>query len=255
MKPAPFNTGVPRQLDAGTAAGWVRPGASIPAVRFFLDSVRHEPATVGAITVLSDEVLRAPGSESIITSMLLSALARGLDEAFLSPLAAGGDGVPASITNAAPSVAWSGSVAADLASLLPLISTPGSALLWFGRPVTLAAVAAGLGGASDLPRSILGISVVPAPSMPAGLLVLADVGAILVSVGDVDVSVSDAAAVEMESEPSGATATGSPVGPVPTSLVSLYASNSVGLRVTRAANWTAPTGCAAYLTVPVGSPA
>jgi hypothetical protein len=255
MKAVPFNVGVPRQFDAGTAAGWVKSGEAIPAVSFFLDPIRHEPANIGAITVLSDEVLRSPNTEPLITSMLLGALARGLDSAFLDPASAGGDGVPASITNAAPSVVWSGSVAADLAELLPLVSTPGSALAWFGRPTTLAAVAAGLGGASDLPRSILGISVIAAPYAPVGQLALVDLGAILVSVGDPDLSVSEAAAIEMEDAPSGATATGSPVGPVPTSLVSLYQANCVGLRITRAVNWTAPTGCAAYIEVPIGSPA
>ena len=255
MKAAPFGVGVPRQLDSGTAAGWVKSGEAIPAVSYFLDRVRHEPALIGAITVLSDEVLRAPGSESIITSMLLGALARGLDTAFLDPASAAGDGTPASITNAAPSVTGTGAMASDLASLVPLISTQGTALAWMGRPTTLAAVAAGLGGASDLPRSICGIGVVPAPYAPVGQLTLVDLGAILVSVGDVDLTTTEAAAIEMEDAPSGATATGSPVGPVPTSLISLFQNNAVGFKITRPVAWTATSGCAAYLTLPAGSPA
>ncbi len=255
MKLVPFSTAIPRQLDSGTAAGWVRPGESVPVVKFFLDSVRHEPTSIGGICVLSDEILRASASDALITSMMLGALAKGLDTALLDPASAGGDGVPAAITASAPSVPWTGSTPADLAALVPLISTPGTALTWLGRPATLAAVAAGLGGASDLPRSILGLGVIPAPSMPAGLLVLADLGAILVSAGDVDVSVTDVAAVQMESEPTNSIASGSPVGPVPTQAVSLWQNNCVGFRITRAVNWTAQTGCCAYMEVPVGSPA
>jgi len=67
--------------------------------------------------------------------------------------------------------------------------------------------------------------------------------------------VSDAAAVEMESTPSGSIATGSPVEPTATSLISLYAANCVGFKITRPVAWTAPTGCCAYYTLPSGSPA
>jgi len=181
MKQVPFNTAVPRQLDAGTAAAWVLPGASIPAVSYFLASVRHEPATIGAITVLSDEVSALPVRSRSSRRCCWRRWRRGRTwrSSIRHPLVATAPGCDHGQRTVRHGT---GAVASDLASLVPLVTTQGTALAWIARPTTLAAVAAGLGGASDLPRSICGISVVPAPYVPAGLLVLADLGAILVSV-------------------------------------------------------------------------
>lgn len=254
MRQVPFNLRVPREEDAGTAGAWVRPGAALPAVTFAFDQVVHGPLTVGALVVLSDAVIRHGDGARIVSRSLLGALARTLDNFLLHPSAAGAGPIPPSLTYGAPMAAGSASWN-DIAALVGQIQTEGTGLAWVGRPAVLAGLAAVLGGSQGL--SATGVPLIAAPYAPAGMLALIDFGAVTVSVGDIDVMVSEQSAIEMESGPSGDVAVGSPVAPVPTSLVSLWQNDATGLRVTRVVNWTARPGCAVYYMLPTasGSPA
>ena len=89
---------------------------------------------------------------------------------------------------------------------------------------------------------------------PRHQITLADLSEIAYAALPLDVSVSESATVEMESEPTNSVNAGSPPAPVPTELVSLFQTNSVGYKVSRIANWAAREGAVAYISK-AGSPA
>lgn len=257
MRRVPVATGVPREIDAGTVSAWVRQGHAIPPVKFMFDLLRLHAAILGTLVVLTLEVWRT--SDAVIRDAAIVAMARGTDTAFLDPTSAGdeAEGLPPAITFGAPHVDSVGilGLGEDLATVLNLVTTAGTGLTWIATPQTFASVAAALGAASDLPRSLLGLPVIYAPYAPARQLTLVDLPEVAFVDTSIDVEASQSATVQMENRPSNASANdGSPAGPTPTTLVSLYQTNSVGVKALRFVNWAVRSGSVAYLTLPAGSP-
>lgn len=257
MRVVPPNFPVVREQDAGSASGWVADGLPFPAVKFAFDTVTLKLALLGAFMVLSEEIRRVQRAELLLRNVLVALGARADTRAFLDPTSAGGSGAPASITNGVSETAWT--TAADtLDAMLAAISTPGTGLVWFISPKDLARLAALLGGsAPDLPRTLLGLPVLSVPYGPAGQITLADVSQVLFAGGDAfALDIATSATVEMATDPTNASATGSPPEPIATQVVSLYQSNSIGYRLSRAMQWeVARAGAVAWSTLPAGSPA
>ena len=254
MRRVPFDVGVPRETTTGSGGGWIVDGAAMPVIAYAFDLVRLRPARVGSLFVASDELLRAPQADAVLLAAALGGQGRVESDKFLNPTATASGDQPGSITSTGTSIANTGDVAADLTSALAAITTPGAGLVWIARPTTFAAVAAAIGSASDLPRSLCGLSTIVAPYAPASLLVLADLAAIAFAASPLDVERSDVATVEMEQGPQ-AIAAGSTAAPIATSQVSLYQSDATAFKTLRYVNWSARDGAVAYLSIDTGSPA
>lgn len=238
MRRLPFDVPTPRQTDGGSGGAWVQEGAAAPVVKYGFDYVRLRPARIGSIYVASDELLRAPGADLVLRDAALAAQGAIESMAFLDPSMAPSGDFPGAITFGAPSVAPS------LVEMLARIQTSGRGLALIGRLQTLALFGAMGGGnfnpigQADLPRSILGVPCIVAPSAPALQLVLADLSEIAFSAGALEADLSNATSLEMESAPSQASTGNSPDAPVPTTVVSMYATNSTAFKISRYANWT-----------------
>jgi hypothetical protein len=101
------------------------------------------------------------------------------------------------------------------------------------------------GAAASVPRTLFGIPVIVNPNI-GNQIVLADLAEVAYAAGDLEMDLAEQAAVQMDDAPTNAS---SPV-PVATSLVSLWQTNSVALKVLRFANWQVVRGGAvAYMPV------
>jgi hypothetical protein len=186
----------------------------------------------------------------------LGALGSFIDHDFLSPTVTGTASNPASIVAGGTLVSSTGMTAAamttDFGNLIAAITTSGRALVWIMRPTTMARVALVLGAAaSDVPRTLFGVPIIASSNSPQQIT-LADAGEIVFADdGGFEISLSRQASVEMESEPIGSSiADGSPAGTTATNLVSLFATNCVGTRLTRWVNWeVVRSGAVAYMPV------
>lgn len=253
-----FATGVRRSPDAGSTGAWIGPeGAGIPPVTFAYDLVRLLPRLIGFLAVITIEALRSPRAEAMLRDTSVAVAAKTTDTLFLNPSSAATEFNPASITNGAPHVnATLATLREDLSTLLSFITTSGVGLTWIARPADLAIVAAALGGASDLPRTLLALPVIRAPYAPKGQITLVDLNALVFADGAVDIGIAESATIEMEDPTSQASAgAGSPPGPQATTLVSMFQSDSACLKVTRTTSWSVLDGAVAYLVLPTGSPA
>ncbi len=252
MRAVPFDLKVPREIGTGSSGSWADEGHPLPIVSNAFDVIALPPRRIGSLTVLSDELLRSRRAEALIGRLLLANYGRTSTAAFLDPSAAVPSGVtvPPPITTgaAAVEVTTSGALATDLDALLAAVETSGAGLALIARPAILARVAAAIG----LPLASLGLATIPAPSAPAGLLVLADLAEILCAEAPLAIELSDNATVEMSDAPT-ENAAGSPAGG--TSLVSTFQSNLNCYRVVRFVNWYPREGSVAFVRLNTGSPA
>lgn len=251
----PFNVRVQRQISSGNAE-WVGEGKAKPVTAFGFDYVTLLHDKVAAISVLAKEVIRlsTPSAEMLVRNALAKEVNKRIDISFVDPANAGTAQIkPASITNGVTPLSSAGTssdnVITDIANILQAFiennqETNGLVLL---MPASLAMVV-------GLMRNSLGQRVFPdinqnggvlegipvitsqhlANSSGAGNLVVAvDAPAILLADdGNVTVDMSDQASLEMSDAPTGSSAT-----PTAASLVSLWQTNSVGLRAEREITW------------------
>ena len=258
MREVPFDVMVPRQTDAGTAGGWIDEGHAAPVIKAGLfDTLKLQPVRLGGIFCLTDDILRRKGTERLVTNAGLGTQGRVETFNFLSPSVAASGRAPASITNGAVEVPWTGDAASVLGLMLAAITSQGTGLAWIGRPLDFALLAAKWfgGNATGLPASLLGIPVVPAPNAPAGLVVLADFAEIAYAATTIEVDVSDEATLEMSDTPTNSVASGSPEAPVATSMVNLFQTNSIAFMIQRFLNWSVVRDGAVAYTIVSGSPA
>lgn len=256
MRELPFDVPVPRELEAGTGGDWVGEGIAVPVIAYAFDYLRFRTHFIGAIAVITQELARIQRSELTIRDVALNVSARTTDRKFLDPASGATAAGPASITNGVAPVAWT-DAATTLAELLSRITTSGRGLAWILNPKDAAFIAAGLGAASDLPRTLLGLPVIPAPYAPTGQVTLVDLAEIAFADGGLDVDVTEHGSLQMDSAPTNAsTDSSSPPAPVPTQVVSLWQTDSIGLKVTRIVDWAVVRdGAVAYTVLPVASPA
>lgn len=257
----PFNVQIKGQTTGGQGY-WVGQGKPKPLTKFDFDAQSLRWAKVANIAVITEELARfsSPSAEQLVRAALAGALIERLDIDFIDPAkVAVADVSPASVTNGANHVAATGtdaaSVRADVATLLGYFITANispTTAVWVMSATTALAL--------SLMVNSLGQPEFPGISMQGGLFMGIPVivsqyaaldgspGNALVALvnaadiyladdGQVVIDVSREASLEMSDAPTNSVSTGSPNAPVATSLVSLWQTNSIGIKAERFINW------------------
>ena len=249
LREVPANINIAGQ--DGTATGyWVGQSKSIPVSKADFSDVNLTPLKVGALAVVSKELLRdsSPSAEMLVRDALGNASAQRVDQTFLSNVAASAGVSPAGILNGLSAGTSSGNdvdaVIADIKALYaPFISANNASGLYY---VTTESLAKSLG----LMQNALGQDAFPGITASGGtlkgdpLIGGGNVGAgdfILLKpsdiykIGDrgVEVSLSTEAAIQMDDAPNGA----SDAPTANTSVVSMFQTESVAIKVVRPLNY------------------
>lgn len=263
LRRVPFRVPLLTQTTGGDGY-WVGEGQAKGVTKFDGTRTTLEPLKAANIAVLTEEVVRdsSPSAEVMVRDQLAAALRQRIDTDFIDPSNAGAAGSkPASITNSATPISSSGvtgdAVRADIAAIMqPFIDAdnPPTSGVWIMSASTALQL--------SLMQNTLGQSEFPGITMNggtfAGLPVIVSefvgtsggspntryvwlVNASDVYLGDdggVSVDMSREASLQMDSAPTNASlGAGSPSEPVPTTLVSLWQTNSIGFRAERTINW------------------
>lgn len=252
----PFNVRVPTQTNGGHAA-WVGEGAGKPVTSVAFSSVSLDHHKLATIAVLTKELVRlsTPSAEMLVRNTLAGAIIEQLDRDFIDPATAAVAGVnPASITNGLTALTSAGTSAdnarTDLAAILKtyLEANQDPSGLAFIMPPTLAMALSLMRnslGQKEFPDinanggTLEGFPVVTsqlaANASGAGNLVIAvkQSDIFLADDGNVAIDVSEQASVQMSDAPTINSTTGTGA-----SLVSLWQTNSVGIRAEREITWT-----------------
>jgi len=249
LRQVPANVTIKGQDGAGTGY-WVGESKAIPATALDFMSVELRPLKVGALAVVSNELLRdsTPAAEQLVRDALVQASAQRVDQTFLSAAAAVAGVSPAGILNGVTAIASSGSDVADViadvkalyasfiaaknANGLQFVTTPALA-----KALSLMQNAMGnfaFPGIGANGGTLLGDAVVTGDNVAAGTLALLKPSDIY-RIGDsgVQVSISQEAAIEQADDPTGATDT--PTGA--TSMTSMFQEESTAIKVVRSINF------------------
>jgi len=251
----PFGASV-NEASAMTGSGWITGGSGAVVLRGTFDSAVLGPCIHAAITVVTQDLLRfSDGRASrTVAQILARACAEAIDRDFVDPTNTGTALIkPASIfAQGSPVLTASGTDAtAARADLLALISEfrerdnrlsrallimrsdTACALAMFGPPFDQLTVTGG---------SLFGMPVLAGDHVSA-IIGLVDPGKVVVSADDgIQVDLARDASLEMDDSPSQHSVT-----PVPSNVVSLWASNSVAFRAVRAINWDVLGSAAVYI--------
>jgi hypothetical protein len=260
LREVPANVHIKGQ-DGAASAYWVGQSKSIPVTKADFSDVVLSPLKVAAIAVVSKELLRdsSPSAELLVRDALVQASAQRVDQTFLSASAAVANVSPAGILNGLTAGTSSGpdieGLIADVKALYAGFITANNADgLQF---VTTQSLAKAIGlmqnvmgnfafpGVSATGGSLLGDPLVAGGNVGAGDLILLKPSDIY-KIGDrgVEVSLSTEAAIQMDSAPDGASDT--PVAN--TSVVSMFQTESVAIKVVRPLNFAKRRGSAvAYI--------
>lgn len=244
VRRVPANTPVVT-TGAGSAAFWAGTKAA-PLSRSAFDRVLLRPLTIVALQVFSKDLLESadPAAEALIHRDLANAVAELGDSAFLDAANAGVAGEsPASIAYGAPAFAATGDLADDLEAALGMLDGALDTAAWVMHPRLAASIglrAGGRGVAADLGArggSLAGLPVLTSEAAQfdsdGGSIVLVDAAGVVVVDEGAEFSATADASIEMDDAP-----TGDATGPTAaTSLVSLFQTDSVGIKVVRRINW------------------
>ena len=265
LRQIPFNVHIRGQTSGGTGY-WVGEAKPKPVTAFDFNDTYHDFFKVAAIAVLTDELIRFsnPSAERLVRDALGGAVIERIDTTFIDPTVAAVANVsPASITNGVTAITSSGddadAVRADVGALwaaamaanLPMtsavyITTPSIALHL--SLMTNALGQSEFGGMSMMGGTLLGVPVIVSNHVPAGTFVLAFASEIWLSDdGGVTVDASREASIQMLDNPTNDSDT-----PTPTTLVSMFQTNSVALRAERFINWSKRRTTAVALLESVG---
>lgn len=249
LREVPANVNIAGQDGAATGY-WVGQSKSIPVSKADFMDVNLTPLKVAALAVVSKELLRdsSPSAEKLVRDALVEASAQRVDQTFLGTGAASAGVSPAGILNGLTAGTSAGDdiegVIADVKALYGGFITANNADgLYF---VTTQSLAKSLGlmqnalgnwafpGLSANGGSLLGDPLVAGGNVGAGDLILLKPSDIY-KIGDrgVEVSLSTEAAIQMDSAPDGASDT--PVAN--TSVVSMFQTDSVAIKVVRPLNF------------------
>jgi HK97 family phage major capsid protein len=243
LREVPFNTKVPSQTAGGTY-GWVGESKPKPVTKLAFSSESLGITKVAGIVVLTQELIRLsnPKAEELVRKDMIAGIAAFLDQQFLDPAVAAVAGVnPGSITNGAATAAATTNPMADIMGLInhfvtnnisvdgvTFVMSPGNALaLSFRTNLDGSPEFPGVGlnggsyrGLTFITSGVAGGNVI---AMQPDLILYADDGG-------VTIDASTEASLQMDSQPA------SPADAT-TVYVSLWQTNTVGLRAERFANW------------------
>lgn len=253
----PFNINIAGQTS-GSTGYWVGEGQPKPVTRAGFNDVNLGWAKIAAICVLSEELVRfsSPNAETLMRNELAKAVAERADRDFIDPNKAAVAGVsPASVTNGVTPINSTGNDADAIREDVALLMAPfiNANLSPTGAVWIMSAVRA---LRLSLMRNALGQREFPDITMMGGTLegipvivteyatsdsngddiVLMNAPDIwLADDGEVTIDASREASLQMMDNPTVDSANGG--NPVATSLVSLWQTNSIGLRAERFINW------------------
>lgn len=255
LRRVPFNIRFPTQT-AGATVGWVGEGAAKPVSKLAFTTTTMPFAKAAGIVVITTELARfsSPSAEALVRDDLVNTIAQFEDVQFISPGVAAVTGVnPASITNGITPVQSSGTTRAamdmDVATLfgnMVAANIPFTSLAWVMTPYEAMKLSMqretngefSYPGISIIGGTWQGIPVVVSNNVPHSV----SGGSIIVLVaqneiffaddGGVQLDASDQASLQMDSAP-----TNNGTTPTPTTLVSLWQDNLIGIRAEVIVNW------------------
>lgn len=263
LRRVPFRTALGSSTSGGTGY-WVGEGKPKPLTSFNVNKTFLEPLKCANITVLTEELLMssAASAEALVRDELRNALVELIDVSFIDPTNAGSANVePASIANGAISIAATGTgdaddIRLDIRNLLQVFvnnNMEGSTPVLIMRTGTAlgASFAVNALGQAEFPSvtmdggTILNIPVITSQNVPSGVVVAVQPSEIyFADEGGFMLDVSREASLQMLDNP-----TNDSVTPTPTTMVSMFQTNSVAFRCERILNWARRRNNAAvYLT-------
>ena len=254
LRIVPFNTKVPSQSAGGTY-GWVGEAKPKPVTKLAFSSVSLGVAKAAGIIVLTKELilLSNPDAEDLVRKDMVAGIAQFLDSQFIDPAVAAVAGVnPASITNGAPTAAATTNPLADIMGLINHFATnnigvDGVTFIMSAANALALSFQTYTDGSPKFPGvgisggNYKGLSFVT--SQAAGTNVIAlQPSLVLFADGGIEIDASQEASLQMDSAPA------SPADAT-TVYVSLWQTNTVGLRAERFVNWNkANANAVKYLT-------
>lgn len=244
----PFNVRIPRQT-AGATAGWVGEAKSKPVSKLAFDALQVPFSKIAVISVITEELARfsSPSAEALVQADLRKAISEFMNQQFIDPSVAGTPGLsPESITHAGNEVPSTGAgvaaVMADVGKLMTNMANAGitGPFTWIMHPRTVISLSM-LRTAQDVyafpelaSGRFRGYPVVQSTAVPVNgadgttiIVLLSSSDVLLADDGDVTLDVSREASVQMADDPT------SP----PTSMVSLWQQNMLGIRAERFVFW------------------
>lgn len=254
----PFNVRVAGQ-NAGSSAFWVGQGQPVPVSKLGTFAITLGIAKAAGLVAVDDELVRSssPSAEMLVRNDLGKAIAQFLDQQFLDPdFAAVANVSPASILNGVtpvtPSGTTSAALRADVQTLIDnwlaanLDPTGGVFIMPPTQALALSLMLNPLGQQLYPDISLTGGSIFGLPvvtSMSAKLSGSPSLGPIIALInapqifladdGEVTISTSSEASIQMLDNPTNAS-TG---GTTPTSVVSMFQTNSLAIKAVRYINW------------------
>ena len=255
LRNVPFNTKVPTQTAGGTY-GWVGEAKPKPVTKLAFSSTSLDISKAAGIIVLTKELvmLSNPSAEALVRADMIAGIAQFLDSQFIDPAVAAVAGVnPASITNGAPTAAATTNPLADIMGLINHFATNNIAV----NGVTFIMSAANalslsfrtnLDGSPEFPGVSInggnykGLTFVTSQAAGTNVIALQPALVLYADDGGVTIDASEQASLQMDSAPA------SPADAT-TVYVSLWQTNTIGLRAERFINWAkASTNAVKYLT-------
>ena len=262
----PFNVRINGQTSGGQAY-WVGEGAPKPLTQFDFTATELRWNKIATIAVITNELIRFsnPSAERLVRDGLAGAVIERADIDFIDPNKSAVANVsPASITNGATAIASSGSTADDVradiqalwAPFIAARNAPRNAVYIMDSTTALAlSLMQNPLGQSEFPGltlnggTFMGVPVVVSDYLPVtsagGMVVLVNASDIwLADDGQVTIDSSREASLQMLDNPTNNSATGTP-----TTMVSMFQTNSTAFLAERFINWARRrTSGVAYLT-------
>lgn len=250
----PFNVRIAGQSSGGNAY-WVGEGAPKPLTNFDFTATELRWNKIATISVLTQELIRfsSPSAERLVRDGLAGAVIERMDIDFVDPAKAAVANIsPASITNGATAVPSTGTdadgIRADVQALwAPFIAArnPPRQAVYIMDSTTALALSLMMNplGQAEFPGltmnggTFMGVPVIVSDYLPAdtagGMVVLMNARDVwLADDGQVTIDASDQASLQMLDNPTNNSATGAP-----TTMVSMFQTNSVAFRAERYVNW------------------
>jgi HK97 family phage major capsid protein/HK97 family phage prohead protease len=255
VRRVPFNVRMVEQTGGGNGY-WVGEGAPKPLTSFSFAAITMPYTKVAAISVITQELARfsSPSADMLVRDGLRDALVERIDIDFIDPAEAGTANVqPASITSGLTALTSAGTSAdnarTDLANIVSSfveanLNTEGLVII---MPTTLALALSfqvnslgqpqfpGLNMAGGMLNGIPVITSQYAANASGGgnlVIALNQRELFLADDGQVNVTASTEASLQMLDNPTNNSATGTP-----TTVVSMYQTDSIALRAERFINW------------------
>jgi len=243
LRNVPFNTKVPSQTAGGTY-GWVGESKPKPVTKLAFSSTSLGISKAAGIIVLTQELVKLsnPSAEALVRDDMVKGIAQFLDAQFIDPAVAAVAGVnPASITNGAPTAAATTNPLADIMGLINHFATNNIAV--DGVTFILSAANAlslsfrnNLDGSPEFPGLSInggtykGLTFITSQAAGGNVIALQPSLVLYADDGGVTIDASQEASLQMDSAPA------SPADAT-TVFVSLWQTNTVGLRAERFINW------------------